>query len=92
MKNKALQNQLFSRFQVDWSARGVDHMSVFAIPKNREAEFIHNPILAYKSLDAKELYRIESAEYAMNPQFHDAQIEMQFDNYTSHIIHLMGAE
>ena len=90
MKNKALQNQLFSRFQIDWATRGQDHISVFGIPKSKEAVFIQNPRLAYKSLDAKELYSVPTSEYVANPRFHDAQIEMQFDQYASHMMQLMG--
>lgn len=91
LQNQQLQNQHFSRFHVEWAApNGKDNISVFGIPKNREVEFVQNPILAFQSLDAKELYRIPVNEYAMNQQLHDAQVEIQFDHYANHMIHLMG--
>ena len=92
MKNKALQNQNFSKFKIDWTLHDKDYISVFAIPKNREADFVHDPRLAYQSLDAKELYRIGVAEYAMNPQLHDTKIEINFENHASYMLHLMGVD
>ena len=85
-----MKNKFFSMFQINWRDGDKHHISVFAIPKSRESEFIKNPRLAYKSLDAKELYSIEVSQYKANQGYHDAQIDSQFDHYVGYMMNLMG--
>jgi len=76
----------FSMFQVNFKTNKTNFLTVFAIPKHKEGEFISKPELLRKSLDAKELYCIENSEYEKNVTLHDAQIDKQFDHYVTYMM------
>lgn len=80
---------MYSMFQINIkTADDATHLTIFAIPKSKESEFLTNPELVWKSLSAKALYTIESSKYENDQQRWDAEIDKQFDDYVTYMMGL----
>lgn len=76
----------FSMFQVNFITGNANYLTVFAIPKQLESQFMNDPELVRTSLNAKAIYSVDNSKYSKDVDYYEAQIDKQFDAYVEFML------